>query len=155
MDLEVEKKNEFINEHEDEFEVELKDELNNEKYAEGYSEPKLFDKILKFAKKAGIKVIYLALLLFFTLQQSTTPMWAKSIIVGALGYFIFPVDLIPDIIPIAGFTDDWAALASAIGAVALFVEEDTKLKAKEKLHIWFGAYDESELKSIDNMTKSK
>jgi hypothetical protein len=74
MDLEVEKKNEFINEHEDEFEVELKDELNNEKYAEGYSEPKLFDKILKFAKKAGIKVIYLALLLFFTLQQSTTPM---------------------------------------------------------------------------------
>lgn len=134
---------------------EINEELKDEKYTEAYSEPKLFDKIVKFAKKAGIKIIYLALLLFYTLQQTTTPTWAKSIIVGALGYFILPVDLIPDFIPVAGFSDDLTALASALVAVALFVEEDTKLRAKEKLRVWFGAYDESELKSIDKMTKSK
>lgn len=130
--------------------MDVNEELKDEKYKEAYSETKLFEKIIKFAKKAGIKVIYLALLLFFTLQQSTTPIVAKSVIIGALGYFIFPLDFIPDFIPIAGFSDDLTALVSALVAVALYVNEDTKLKAKEKLHVWFGEYDESELESIDN-----
>ncbi|PEO50494.1 hypothetical protein CN563_02685 [Bacillus sp. AFS026049] len=49
----------------------------------------------KFGKKAGVKVVYVALLLFYTLQKPTTPVWAKTVIVGALGYFILPIDLIP------------------------------------------------------------
>lgn len=124
-------------------------ELKERKYTEAYSEPKLFDKIKKFAKKAGIKVIYLALLLFYTLQQPETPRKAKSVIIGALGYFIFPMDLIPDFIPIAGFTDDLTALAGALVMVAMHVNEDTKRKAKERLRIWFGDYDQSELDTID------
>lgn len=129
--------------------MDVKEELKDQKYTEAYSETKLFDKIIKFAKAAGIKVIYLALLLFFTLQQSTTPVWAKSMIIGALGYFIFPIDFIPDFIPIAGYSDDLTALASALVAVALYVDEDTKQKAKAKLRVWFGDYDESKLDSID------
>ena len=124
-------------------------ELKERKYTEAYSEPKLFDKIKKFAKKAGIKVIYLALLLFYTLQQTETPRKAKSVIIGALGYFIFPMDLIPDFIPIAGFSDDLTALAGALVMVAMHVNEDTKRKAKERLRIWFGDYDQSELDTID------
>lgn len=124
-------------------------ELKERKYIEAYSEPKLFDKIKKFAKKAGIKVIYLALLLFYTLQQPETPRKAKSVIIGALGYFIFPMDLIPDFIPIAGFSDDLTALAGALVMVAMHVNEDTKRKAKERLRIWFGDYDQSELDTID------
>lgn len=134
--------------------MDVKEELKDQKYTEAYSETKLFDKIIKFAKAAGIKVIYLALLLFFTLQQSTTPMVAKSVIIGALGYFIFPLDFIPDFIPIAGFSDDLTALVSAVAAVALYVDEDTKQKAKAKLHVWFGEYDESELDTIDNKINS-
>lgn len=129
--------------------MDVNEEVKDQKYTEAYSETKLFEKIIKFAKKAGIKVIYLALLLFFTLQQSTTPLLAKSAIVGALGYFIFPLDLIPDVIPIVGFSDDLTAMLSALAAVALYVNEDTKLKAKAKLHDWFGNYDESELDYID------
>lgn len=124
-------------------------ELKERKYTEAYSEPKLFDKIKKFAKKAGIKVIYLALLLFYTLQQPETPRKAKSVIIGALGYFIFPMDLIPDFIPIAGFSDDLTALAGALVMVAMHVNEDTKRKAKDRLRIWFGDYDQSELDTID------
>lgn len=124
-------------------------ELKERKYTEAYSEPKLFDKIKKFAKKAGIKVIYLALLLFYTLQQPETPRKAKSVIIGALGYFIFPMDLIPDFIPIAGFSDDLTALAGALVMVAMHVNEDTKRKARERLRIWFGDYDQSELDNID------
>jgi uncharacterized membrane protein YkvA (DUF1232 family) len=130
--------------------MEINEELKDPKYTKAYSETKLFAKIKKFAKAAGVNVIYLALLLFYTLQQSTTPKWAKSVIIGALGYFIFPLDFIPDFIPIAGFSDDWTALLAVIIAVALYIDEDTKAKAKAKLHVWFGSYDEVKLDIIDN-----
>ena len=129
--------------------MDFDEELKDQKYTETYSEAKLFDKILKFAKKAGIKIIYAALLLYYILQKPTTPVWAKSTIVGALGYFIFPVDFIPDFIPIAGYTDDFAALVAALVAVAMFIDDDVKEKSKEKLHDWFGAYDDAELEKVD------
>lgn len=125
-------------------------ELKDEKYHDAYSEDKLFDKILKFAKSAGIKLIYLALLLFYTLQKSTTPPIAKSIIIGGLGYFILPLDIIPDFIPVVGFTDDMTALITVLIAVALYVDEDIKLKAKSKLKDWFGDFDHKELEDVDN-----
>lgn len=130
--------------------MEINEELKDQKYTKAYSENKLFEKIKKFAKVAGVKVIYLALLLFYTLQQTSTPKWAKSVIIGALGYFIFPVDFIPDFVPIAGFSDDLSALLAVIVAVALYIDEDTKSKAKAKLHVWFGTYDETKLDTIDN-----
>lgn len=127
----------------------MNEELKDQKYTKAYSENRLFLKIKKFAKDAGIKAIYLCLLLFYTLQKSTTPKWAKSVIVGALGYFILPLDFIPDFLPITGFSDDITALLSVLVAVALYVDEETKAKAKEKLHVWFGSYDEVKLETID------
>jgi len=124
-------------------------ELENEKYVVAYSEDKLFNKIIKFAKKAGIKLVYVVLLLFYTLQKSTTPKFAKSIIIGGLGYFIMPLDIVSDFIPVIGFTDDLTALISVLITVALFIDEDIKLKAKLKLKEWFGKYDNSELDDID------
>lgn len=134
--------------------MDIQKELKEEKYTKAYTESKLLEKIMKFAKSAGIKVIYLVLLLFYTLQQASTPKLAKSIIIGGLGYFILPADLVPDIIPMIGFTDDMTALVSVLLAVALFINEDTKVKAKEKLQVWFGSYDETELEIIDDKIKS-
>lgn len=134
--------------------MDIDKELNDQKYTEAYSEEKLFDKILKFAKKAGIKVIYLALLLYYTLQQPETPIKAKSVIIGALGYFIFPIDLIPDFIPVAGFSDDLTALMAAVVMVAFYINEDTKTKARARLKVWFGNYDESDLDKIDEKMNS-
>lgn len=128
----------------------VNEELKDQKYTKAYSENRLFLKIKKFAKDAGIKAIYLCLLLFYTLQKATTPKWAKSVIVGALGYFILPLDFIPDFLPITGFSDDITALLSVLVAVALYVDEETKAKAKVKLHVWFGSYDEVKLETIDN-----
>jgi len=132
--------------------MEINEELKDEKYKKAYSETKLFEKIKKFAKNAGIKVIYLCLLLFYTLQKASTPKWAKSVIVGALGYFILPLDFIPDFFPITGFSDDITALLSVLVAVALYVDEETKTKSKAKLHDWFGFYDEVDLETIDQKT---
>ena len=95
-------------------------------------------------------MIYLVLLLFYTLQQSSTPKYAKSIILGALGYFILPTDFVADFIPMVGFSDDLTALLAATAAVALYVTQETKAKAKERLSVWFSNVDEA---TIDEMNQ--
>lgn len=126
--------------------------MENE-YAKSYSEKSLFDKIKVIAKKAGIKIVYAALLLFYAMKRSSTPKWAKRVIMGALGYFIIPVDVIPDFMPALGLTDDLGAIVVAIGTVAMFIDSEVKQKAREKLKDWFGGYDEKQLEEIDNKVK--
>ncbi len=128
----------------------VNEELKNQKYIKAYSETKLYKKILRFAKAAGIKVVYIALILFYVLKKNTTPVWAKSMIIGALGYFILPTDFVPDFIPFFGYSDDLSALAGGLVAVAMYVDAEVKQKSKDKLHVWFGKYDDSELADVDS-----
>lgn len=124
-----------------------------EKYQDRYNEQDFAAKITKAAKKAGIKVIYLALLLYYVLKSPKVKMADKGKIWGALGYFILPIDFIPDFIPVAGYTDDLAALLWAFYAVAKNVTPEIETQAKKKLHDWFGDYDENEIiieKNPDN-----
>ncbi|PIQ09475.1 MAG: hypothetical protein COW71_06425 [Ignavibacteriales bacterium CG18_big_fil_WC_8_21_14_2_50_31_20] len=76
-----------------------------------------------------------ALALYFALLDNETPIWVKVIIVGALGYFIFPFDAIPDVIPIAGYTDDAAVLFAAINSLSGFIKEEHHNKAKDFLRV--------------------
>ena len=113
-----------------------------------YSEDGLWDKMSSVAKNAGVKVIYMALLLYYTVVSPHTPIKYRTIIFGALGYFILPIDLIPDLLPVIGYTDDVAALAIAISSVSAAITPTIKGKAKAQLHRWFGDYDESEISGI-------
>lgn len=70
-------------------------------------------------------------------------------IIGALGYFILPADFVPDFIPFFGYSDDLSALAGGLVAVAMYVDAEVKQKSKDKLHVWFGKYDDSELADVD------
>ena len=110
-----------------------------------YSDDAFWAKVKRFAKKAGSKVIYLALVLYYALSSPKTPAWAKTVIISALAYFIFPIDLIPDTIPVVGFADDLAALAAAYKAVKVCVTPEVIAQAKAKAHEWFGEVDESGL----------
>jgi uncharacterized membrane protein YkvA (DUF1232 family) len=67
------------------------------------------------------------------LKDPDTPMAAKGLIYGALGYFIMPLDAIPDITPIVGFSDDLTALATAITMVAMSIKDKHREEAEEKL----------------------
>jgi uncharacterized membrane protein YkvA (DUF1232 family) len=114
---------------------------NNQEFEDSgkhFSDEKFWEKLKKFAKKAGSSVVYAVLLLYFTLQKPEVPVKAKTIIIGALGYFILPLDLIPDIAVGVGYTDDLGALGVALFQVAMYIDEDIKSKAKEKLKEWFG-----------------
>lgn len=107
-----------------------------------YSDDAFWAKVKHFAKMAGIKVIYLALLLYYALISPNTPGWAKTAIISALAYFICPIDLIPDTIPIIGFSDDLAALAAALKAVDVCITPEIAAQAKAKLNDWFSNVDE-------------
>lgn len=126
------------------------DEKTLQESQKHYSEEGLWEKIASVAKKAGIKVIYNALLLYYTAQADTTSFTQKGIIYGALGYFILPVDLIPDPIPVVGFSDDLAALAACLATVAISVTPAIQEQAKDRLRIWFGDFEE---KDIDGVIK--
>ena len=103
-----------------------------------YSEDSFWQKLLKFARTAGREVVEHALSLYYAAQEPDTPAWAKTVIYGVLGYFIFPVDAIPDLIPGVGFSDDLGALAAALATVAAHVTPEIKARAKEKAAEWFG-----------------
>jgi uncharacterized membrane protein YkvA (DUF1232 family) len=124
-------------------------EFENKDYSDQYSEDSLFKKIKKVAKNAGIKVIYYVLIAYYLLQKKDLPKKEKAIIIGALGYFIMPFDLVADPTLAVGYVDDIGALALALGKVALYIDDDIKQKAKDKLRDIFGDYDESELEEPD------
>jgi uncharacterized membrane protein YkvA (DUF1232 family) len=108
------------------------------KASKHFSEDKFWGKLKKYAQKAGSSVVYAVLLLYYTLQKPEVPAKAKATIIGALGYFILPLDLIPDVMIGVGYTDDLGALGVALFQVAIYMDNDIKKKAKEKLIEWFG-----------------
>ena len=116
-----------------------------EKYSPHYEDNAFWEKLQKFARKAGIKVSYAALLLYYVLKSPTTSGKDRAKIIGALGYFILPIDLIPDFIPVAGYTDDLAALVWGVYCVIKSITPEVKANAAAKLHEWFGKFDDHEL----------
>ena len=58
--------------------------------------------------------------LISALENPTTPNHLKALIIGAIGYIIFPLDLIPDITPLVGYTDDLASVAGIVSGVAAY-----------------------------------
>ncbi len=113
-------------------------EQEKQGFEKDYSEDSFWGKMKKYAKAAGSEVVEKALQLYYALQDSNTPAWAKTVIIGALGYFISPIDAIPDIIPVVGYADDLGVIAAALAAVAIYITDDIKAKAKQKLKEWFG-----------------
>ncbi|NLC85017.1 MAG: DUF1232 domain-containing protein [Ruminococcaceae bacterium] len=119
-----------------------------------YCEDSLFHRIAHTAQKAGISIIYAVLIMYYTLQQPSTPLLAKLTILGALAYFISPVDFFPDLLP-GGYADDVAIIIGSLLTVGIHVNDTSRKFAREKLHDWFGDYDADRLCEIDEKLDSK
>ncbi|MEX1029940.1 MAG: YkvA family protein, partial [Paenibacillaceae bacterium] len=76
--------------------------------------------------------------LYYAFESPNTPKKAKAIIIGALGYLIFPLDVVTDILPVIGFVDDLGVLGFALAQVAMSIDNTVKQKAKDKLKDLFG-----------------
>jgi uncharacterized membrane protein YkvA (DUF1232 family) len=111
---------------------------DNNEFQENYSDDGFWDKLTDFAKKAGLEVVEKALLLYYAAQEKATPVWAKTAIYGSLGYFISPIDAIPDLTPVVGYSDDLGVLALAIAAAASYINDNVRENAATKLKDWFG-----------------
>lgn len=117
-------------------------------YKDKFSANGFVEKISRIAKRAGAKLVYVALVLYYTLQSDKVSVKDKAVIIGALGYLISPLDLIPDAFPIAGLTDDLTVLLFVLKKVWGDVSDDVKEKAKVKLAQWF---DEDEIEETEEL----
>ncbi len=121
-------------------------------YANRFSANDFMEKVSRIAKRAGAKLVYAAFILYYTLQSDKVSKTDKALIIGALGYMISPLDVMPDAIPIVGLTDDFAVLVYVLKKVWGNVDPEIKEKSKAKLSKWF---DEDEIAEIGDLLESK
>jgi uncharacterized membrane protein YkvA (DUF1232 family) len=68
--------------------------------------------------------------MYFCMLDPKTPLWVKGIVAAALAYFILPLDAIPDLMPLVGFSDDASVLAAAFAAISAYVTGEHREKAR-------------------------
>ena len=117
-------------------------------YSDRFSSKTFVEKISRIAKRAGSKLVYAALILYYTLQSDKVSVKDKAIIIAALGYLISPLDTIPDAFPILGLGDDMAVLIYVLKKVWGDVSDEVKQKAHEKLAKWFHTEEIEEINTL-------
>ena len=130
----------------------IKDKVNEtsiQVYKKDYSEESLFTKLLKYAKVIGVNLVYKALQLYFVLQKPELSAADKAIVFAALGYLISPLDFLPDPTPGVGYTDDALAVALAFAKVFMYIDDEVRTLAKQKLDDIFGKGTSAKLRSVD------
>ncbi len=107
--------------------------MTEKNYNDSYSDEKFWDKITQMPETAGCSVLRVAFTLYALLKESSTPLWAKTAIIGALGYLICPVDAVPDIMPGVGFADDVAVMTLVVSQLYGFINDDIRKKVDSML----------------------
>jgi uncharacterized membrane protein YkvA (DUF1232 family) len=121
----------------------------NDEYSKYYSENSLWEKIKKFSKAAGAKVIYAVLLLYYAMKDSNVSLKTKLFIAATLGYFILPTDAIFDLTPIIGYSDDLGVLLFALKQISSAITPDVKENARKKIAEWFTEIDDKEIAELE------
>jgi len=93
------------------------------------------EKFWRTARKAARQIPFMdeVVAAYYCAMDKNTPLRAKGILLAALGYFVLPIDLIPDFVVGLGFTDDLAVLTAAITAVSAHITPAHRQAAKDAL----------------------
>ena len=112
----------------------MKDEkrVSHNPHADGF-----YQKPQSLTRTILSKLSYWVLVIYYALQSPTLPTKDKAKIIAALAYLIFPLDLIPDAIPVVGILDD-AALLFALFRLFVTIDDSIRAQAREKTRRWFG-----------------
>ena len=121
----------------------------NGEYSKYYSEKSLWEKIKKFSKAAGTKVIYAVLLLYYAMKDSSVSLKTKLFIAASLGYFIMPADAVFDLTPIIGYSDDLGVLLFALKQISSAITGEVKENARNKITEWFSEINENEITELE------
>ncbi|MAW88999.1 MAG: hypothetical protein CMJ42_20975 [Phyllobacteriaceae bacterium] len=70
---------------------------------------------------------------YFCAMDPKTPMKVRGILLGALAYFVFPLDTVPDLLALIGFSDDVAVLTAAFAMVRSHITPAHREAAKRAL----------------------
>lgn len=97
-------------------------------YEEEFSESGFWAKVRQTLGKVDFLVEAVAL--FYSWSDPDTPKWVKIYIAGALGYFIFPFDLIPDFVFLVGYVDDAAVIVHAVKMLSNYITDEHWEKAQ-------------------------
>lgn len=98
--------------------------------------------IQQWGSKTGRELLTDVLWLWYS--KDSLPVGAIAIALGAIGYFVAPVDLIPDAIPVAGFLDDGAVIAGAIKALSGSLPQEARVRAEAQVEKLLGKKPEGE-----------
>jgi uncharacterized membrane protein YkvA (DUF1232 family) len=109
---------------------------NSKGYEKAYSENNFWDKLADSAKKMGRGAVENALRLFYAVYLGKATPAQVTTIVGALGYLISPVDVVPDMLP-GGLADDAGVLFAVVTMLQCCSHPDVRDAAKAKTAEWF------------------
>lgn len=114
--------------------------VENNKYEKAYSKEGFWEKITNFAKKMGAAPVENALKLYYAMEMGKATIPQIAAIVGALGYFISPIDIVSDFLP-GGLLDDAGVLLAATTTLACCADPEVVKAAKKKVGEWFDKSD--------------
>lgn len=106
-------------------------------YLSGLTPSRLFGILSSYTRKIGVQASYVLLLLYYSFRSERTPTWAKRTILGAFAYLLSPVDFIPDLTPVIGFSDDIEFMMFSLITIACYIDTEVRKSARQKLHEWF------------------
>jgi len=109
--------------------------MGQKKYDGHYSDNGFKEKVHRLPASAGSKVLQQAMILYVLLKDKDVPKWVKASIIGVLGYFIFPFDLIPDFLP-GGYIDDLALMAGLVGQLCVYTTPEVMSQVDELMPEW-------------------
>lgn len=93
--------------------------------------------LLRLLRRAGRTIARPALECFELLIDPSTPHQVRLTVLAALTYLLLPLDLIPDFIPAAGFSDDLVALTALLGLCTRHLSPEIRARAQRRLDRWF------------------
>jgi uncharacterized membrane protein YkvA (DUF1232 family) len=93
--------------------------------------------LTRLLRRAGRTVARPALECYEMVVDGATPHQARLTVLAALTYLMVPLDLIPDFLPAAGFTDDMVALTALLGLCSRHITPAIRSRAKDRLERWF------------------
>ncbi len=93
--------------------------------------------LLRLLRRAGRTLARPALECLELLLDADTPQAARFTVLAALTYLLVPLDLIPDLLPVVGFSDDLVAITALLGVLGRYRSPAIRQRAQRRLDRWF------------------